>query len=80
MYGEAPKAQTLKDGVFMPGSCSVGLIPGWYYVIFVNDSNEVSHCNGSQPVGAFEWEEMAYYLDTRENIKRINSSNKNKLD
>ena len=76
LHGDKPEELILIDGVHMPGACTTGLIPGWYYVIFLDESYEISYCNGSLPIGPLEWQEAEYYLDTVEKIKQYKSLDK----
>ena len=49
----APATQGIvKDAVFGPLNCSLGVFPGWYYVFYVDPENaSVLHLNGSFPLG-----------------------------
>lgn len=49
----APRSRgKVRDLVFGPGNCSLGLLSGFYYVFYVEkEHNWVPHINGSFPLG-----------------------------
>jgi hypothetical protein len=49
----APRSRgKVRDLVFGPGNCSLGLLAGFYYVFYVNNGdNFVLHIDGSFPLG-----------------------------
>lgn len=51
----APRGRgKVRDLVFGPGNCSLGLLTGFYYVFYVDKQhNWVPHISGSFPLGPF---------------------------
>jgi hypothetical protein len=46
--GKPDNTGVVTDGVFTGGSCSVGMLPGVDYIIYLYKTNNVSICNGTQ--------------------------------
>ena len=52
LKGSPPRRGNVRDLVFGPGNCSLGLLAGFYYVFYLgSDYNWVPHINGSFPLG-----------------------------
>lgn len=63
----APRTRgKVRDLVFGPGNCSLGLLAGFYYVFYVDkDHNWVLHIDGSFPLGPY------YEERERQAVQRI---------
>ena len=46
--GQPKNTGVVTDGVYVGGSCSVGMLPGVDYIIYLYKTNNVSICNGTQ--------------------------------
>jgi len=54
LKGTPRRRGTVRDLVFGPGNCSLGLLAGFYYVFYMDrQHNWVPHINGSFPLGPF---------------------------
>lgn len=66
LKGSPGRRGKVRDLVFGPGNCSLGLLAGIYYVFYLDsDHNWVPHINGSFPLGPF------YEDREREAVQRI---------
>lgn len=66
LKGSPERRGKVRDLVFGPGNCSLGLLTGFFYVFYLDsDHNWVPHINGSFPLGPF------YEDREREAVQRI---------
>ena len=54
LKGSPPRRGTVREFISAPGMCSLGLLPGWYYVFYANPKEDrmVLYTEGSFPLGA----------------------------
>lgn len=63
--GEPPESKIIKDQVLGPGNCSVGLMAGWDYVVFLRPENEefITTFSGSEGTYNLKAKQVQEYIE-----------------